>query len=160
PGEVNWMTAGAGIVHSERSVGEARKLGGSLHGMQSWIALPVEEEERSPSFAHLGAPELPQLSGRGLSGRLIAGSAYGLSSPVSTHSPLFYLHLDLTDDAVVSLPNEHQERAAYIVEGAVEHENRTYEQGQLLVFIPGEAALRTPKSARVMLLGGAPIGER
>jgi len=160
PGEVNWMTAGAGIVHSERSASDVRRDGGPLHGMQSWVALPVEQEERAPSFTHHGSSELPELSERGVSARLIAGSAYGLKSPVSTYSPLFYLHVDLIAGAAFSLPNEHEERAIYIVEGSLEHDGRIYESGRLLVFQTGEATVKAPVSSRVMLLGGAPVGDR
>jgi redox-sensitive bicupin YhaK (pirin superfamily) len=160
PREVNWMTAGAGIVHSERSAGEVRKSGGPLHGIQSWVALPTEQEERAPSFAHHDATELPAFGERGSSARLIAGSAYGLKSPVSTYSPLFYVHLNLTANSRFELPHEYEERAAYIAEGSIEHEGWAYGAGRLLVFLPGEATISSSVSARVMLLGGDPIGER
>jgi hypothetical protein len=160
PGEVNWMTAGAGIVHSERSVADVRKSGGALHGMQSWVALPADDEERTPGFAHHDAGELPTLEDRGVNGRLIAGNAYGLSSPVAIYSSLFYLHVELAASASFALPNEHKERAAYVVEGVVEHEGKSYDAGRLLVFAQGDAAISAPAAARVMLLGGAPIGRR
>lgn len=160
PGEVNWMTAGAGITHSERTAGAMRQNGGPLHGIQSWVALPSEEEERSPSFAHFEAAELPSLDQRDVSARLIAGSAYGLLSPVATYSPLFYLHVELQPGASIALPAEHPERAAYIVEGSVEHEGRTYDAERLLVFARGDAVISAQRRACVMLLGGSPIGER
>ena len=160
PGEVNWMTAGAGITHSERSVGEVRKNGGPLHGIQSWVALPVEQEERAPSFAHYDAAELPKFEEHGSTARIIAGSAYGLRSPVSTYSPLFYVHLEIAAQARFSLPDEHEERAAYVVDGSIEHEGQTYGAGRLLVFLPGEAVISSAMPSRAMLLGGAPIGER
>lgn len=160
PGAVNWMTAGAGIVHSERSIGQVRESGGPLHGIQSWVALPAEEEERPPGFMHYDVAELPVFEERGSNARLIAGSAYGLKSPVTIYSPLFYLHVDLADNARFSLPQEHQERAVYIVGGSIEHEGKTYSAGRLLVFLRGEATISSVGPSRVMLLGGAPIGER
>jgi redox-sensitive bicupin YhaK (pirin superfamily) len=95
PGEVNWMTAGSGIVHSERTDPSLRSNGGLMHGMQAWVALPQQDEEVDPAFAHHGADALPELSDRGVWARLIAGSAYGLSNAVQTFSPLFYLHAEL-----------------------------------------------------------------
>ncbi len=160
PGEVNWMTAGGGITHSERTVGEVRKNGGPLHGIQGWIALPSEQEERAPSFAHHGAGELPLIEERGARAHLIAGEAYGQASPVSVYSPLFYLDVALAAGASFALPNEHKERAAYIAEGSVEHDGRSYASGRLLVFAPGDAVISAPTGARVMLLGGDPVGER
>ncbi|MFZ1988188.1 MAG: pirin family protein [Alphaproteobacteria bacterium] len=160
PGEVNWMTAGSGITHSERSVGEVRRNGGPLHGIQSWVALRVEQEERAPSFVHHDAAQLPTFEEHGSTARLIAGDAYGLGSPVSTYSPLFYVHLELAAHARFALPDEHEERAAYIVEGSIEHEGRSYGAGRLLVFLQGEATISSTVPSRVILLGGAPIGER
>ena len=159
PGAVNWMTSGQGIAHSERFDG-LRETGGPLHGLQAWVAMPERDEESTPDFAHYGDNELPVFHEPGVEARLIAGSAYGLSNRVTTHSPLFYLHAEMQAGATMSLPDGHAERAAYIVSGSVEHDGRTYEPGVLLVFAPGNALLRARIAATVMLLGGEPLGER
>ena len=166
PGEVNWMTAGSGIAHSERTPPEARRGESELFGVQSWVALPLEEEECEPNFAHYGAAELPVVEGEGRRVRLIAGSLYGARSPVRTTSEMFYADAALDPDAVLALPSEQKERAAYVVEGSVEllSEREVYVAGQLLVFRPGaEVLLRgaAAKGARLMLLGGEPLeGQR
>jgi redox-sensitive bicupin YhaK (pirin superfamily) len=159
PGEVNWMTAGRGIAHSERTPAEARRADSSLFGIQSWVALPLKDEESEPAFAHHGAGELPAGDGEGMRVRLIAGSLYGLRSPVVTSSPMFYADVALAAGARLSLPPEYEERAAYVVEGSVElpPDGGSFDGGQLLVFKPGEAlTLRAAAAspARVMLLGG------
>src|SRR5579864_9536590 len=110
PGEVNWMTAGSGITHSERFE-KIRAQGGPIHGIQSWVALPDEDEEASPTFSHHGHDELPTIEEGGLWARLIAGKVFGVTSPVRTHSPLFYAHCALKDGARLELPNEYSERA-------------------------------------------------
>ncbi len=162
PGEVNWMTAGSGIVHSERTDPALRSRGGPMHGMQAWVALPRSNEEDEPDFAHYGAEALPEMSDRGVSARLIAGSAYGLTSRVRTHSPLFYLHAELTAGARLALPTDHSERAVYLVSGTLGHDGRRYEAGRLLVFAAGGAPTVTAEDgpARLMVLGGENIGER
>ena len=137
PGEVNWMTAGSGIVHSERTDPSLRSSGGLMHGMQAWVALPREDEETAPAFAHHDAGELPELSDAGIWARLIAGSAYGLNNAVTTFSPLFYLHAELADGARMAMPVEHAERAAYVVSGTVAHDGVRYPAGRLLVFANG-----------------------
>jgi redox-sensitive bicupin YhaK (pirin superfamily) len=160
PAEVNWMTAGQGITHSER-FDRMRARGGALHGLQAWVALPNAAEEDAPDFAHYGAEELPVLEERGLTGRLIAGGAFGLKNAVRTHSPLFYLHLDLAKGAKATLPSGPAERAAYIVSGAVELDGRAYDAGQMLVFSAAAEPLLTAQEPTVlMLLGGEPLGER
>jgi redox-sensitive bicupin YhaK (pirin superfamily) len=160
PGEVNWMTAGQGITHSER-FDPMRVQGGDLHGLQAWVALPDAAEEDAPGFAHHGAEELPVLEERGLKGRLIAGEAYGLGNEVRTHSPLFYLHLDLAKGAKATLPSGTPERAAYIVSGSVALDGRAYGAGRMLVFSPAaEPVLTAQEPAVLMLLGGEPVGER
>jgi redox-sensitive bicupin YhaK (pirin superfamily) len=162
PGEVNWMTAGRGIVHSERTPPEARRNGAELFGVQSWVALPLRDEESEPDFAHHGAEELPVVEGEGKRVRLVAGSLYGARSPVRTTSEMFYADASLGPDAVLAVPAEHEERAAYVVEGSVEllPERELYVAGQLLIFRPGaEVLLRgaAAKPARLMLLGGEPL---
>ena len=159
-GEVNWMTAGRGITHSERFE-QARAHGGPMHGIQSWVALPGADEETDPAFDHYDAGALPQLDDAGLRARLVAGSAWGLDSPVRTHSPLFYLHCELDPGTTARLPDAYAERAAYVAVGAVESGGRRHEAGTMLVFAPGAATVTaTGGPALVMLLGGEPVGER
>jgi redox-sensitive bicupin YhaK (pirin superfamily) len=159
PGEVNWMTAGRGITHSERFE-KIRAVGGPLHGIQSWVALPNADEETSPAFDHYGHEELPTLAEGGTWYRLIAGEAFGIRSPVRIHSPLFYAHSALEDGARAELPGGYPERAAYIASGAVEVDGRRHEAGRMLVFSSGAASLTSLGPSVVMLLGGEPVGER
>jgi len=160
PGEVNWMVAGRGVTHSERFE-RARAQGERVHGIQSWVALPREAEETDPSFAHFGRADLPAFDEGGVSGRLLAGEAFGLASPVGVHSPLFYLHWSLAMGARVSLPARFSERAAYIVSGQVDTGRRVLESGQMIVCPPGEdVTLKAVTAATVMALGGEPVGER
>jgi len=161
PGDVNWMTAGRGIVHSERTAPDARARGFAMHGIQAWVALPVEAEETEPSFHHHGKDSLPMIDMDGVRLRLIAGTAYGKTSPVETFSPTFYLDAAMQGGSVLPLTGEHEERAVYIAEGAVEIGGEAYESGRMLVFAPGAAAaIHAVADARLMLLGGANIGER
>src|SRR5690348_15543852 len=160
PGEVNWMTAGRGITHSERFE-RARALGGRMHGMQAWVALPREAEETEPQFVHHAAADLPTYEGEGLWARLIAGAAFGAKAKVNTFSPMFYVHWRLAAGARAQLPAEYPERAAYLVEGAVEIDGQRHAAGSMLVFTPGTPILFTAlEPATVMLLGGEPVGER
>jgi redox-sensitive bicupin YhaK (pirin superfamily) len=160
PGEVNWMTAGRGITHSERFE-KARREGGRMHGIQAWVALPEAAEESDPAFFHHGPEDLPTHQEGGLWARLIVGEAFGAKSKVKTHSPMFYVHWVLQPGAVAQLPAEYPERAAYVVSGAVEVAGRSFTAGQMLVFTPGEPVLFTALTAAVvMLLGGATLGER
>ena len=160
PGDVNWMVAGRGIVHSERTPPEARAApgGAALHGIQTWIALPREAEEAEPSFAHHPAASLPEIRGDRCTLRLIAGAAYGLRAPAAVYSPMFYAAATLEAGSVIDLPAEHAERAAYLAAGSVEIEGERREVGEMLVFEPGAAvAIRALAPSRVMLLGGAPL---
>jgi redox-sensitive bicupin YhaK (pirin superfamily) len=160
PGAVNWMTAGRGITHSER-FDTIRAQGGRLHGIQAWVALPTADEEMEPAFAHHPAATLPLYEGGGLRARLIAGKGFGAEAPIKTHSPLFYAHWTLEAGASAQMPAEYPERAAYIAEGEVEVDNRTYEAGKMLVFKPGNpVTFKGVTRSTVMLLGGEPIGER
>ncbi|HEV7893222.1 MAG TPA: pirin family protein [Pyrinomonadaceae bacterium] len=165
PGEVNWMTAGRGIAHSERTPLEMRAADSDLFGIQSWVALPLRHEEIDPAFAHHDASELPVVEGEGKRVRLIAGSLYGARSPVETLSEMFYADAELERGARLHVPSEQEERAAYVVEGAValSGDGGTFEAGQLMVFKPGaEVTLEAHASstARVMLLGGEPLDGR
>ena len=158
PGAVNWMTAGRGIVHSERTAPEIRARGGRLFGIQSWVALPKRDEEAAPAFAHHAASELPFVEESGMRLRVIAGSLYGLRSPVRTFSDLFYADVTLAAAAKISLPAEHGERAVYVAEGAVEIAGVTADAGRLVVLRPGgAAAIAAVAPARVMFLGGSPL---
>ncbi len=162
PGEVNWMTAGRGIAHSERTPQEMRLSSSELFGIQSWVAFPTRYEETEPAFVHHGADELPVIEGEGKLVRLICGSLYGARSPVRTFSEMFYADCALEGGARLPVPVEHEERAAYIVEGSVGlvAEGETFHAGQLLIFKPGEEiTLDAPASAhaRLMLLGGEPL---
>jgi len=160
PGEVNWMTAGRGITHSERFE-KARAEGGRMHGIQAWVALPEDSEEVEPSFTHHGLDDLPLIQLKGLKVRVLAGSAFGATARVKTHSPMFYAHLDLAEDASVPLPDEAEERAAFIVSGSVDVGGTTYHEGQMLIFARGVAAAITAASpATIMAIGGAPLGPR
>ena len=162
PGEVNWMTAGAGIVHSERTDPSLRSTGQLMHGMQAWVAMPAKDEEIAPSFLHYQSDAMNDGMDRGLALRLIAGSAYGMTSGVHTYSPLFFVHAEIAEGAKLAMPTGYAERGAYIVTGTVEHEGKRYESGRMLVFTPGgESAIEAVNGpARVMLLGGDNIGER
>jgi redox-sensitive bicupin YhaK (pirin superfamily) len=160
PGEVNWMTAGSGITHSERFE-RARAEGGTMHGIQAWVALPIEHEETDPAFAHHGEGDLPTYEGGGLWARLVAGEAFGAKAKVKTHSPMFYVHWRLDLGAKAELPAEYSERAAFIVSGSVEVEGETYDKGKMLVFKAGQPVLFTAvQPSVVMLLGGEPVGPR
>jgi redox-sensitive bicupin YhaK (pirin superfamily) len=162
PGEVNWMTAGRGIAHSERTPQALRQTGSELFGLQSWVALPKAFEENAPAFAHHAESDLPIIEGEGKRVRLIAGALYGAKSPVQTLSDLFYAAVTLNKDARLPLPTEYEERAAYVVSGSVHllPDDETCNAGQLFVFKPGaQISLRGAgqEPARLMLLGGEPL---
>src|SRR5262245_12990684 len=129
PGAVNWMTAGRGIVHSERSPAIARKTGTRLHGLQLWVALPKAHEEVEPSFQHHTAEDIPSLEIQGARIRVVAGSAYGATSPVQLLSPLFYVEAHVEQRAQLLLPDEYLERAAYIVDGAISCDGAIHSAG-------------------------------
>jgi hypothetical protein len=161
PGEVNWMTAGRGITHSER-FDTIRRTGGAMHGIQAWVALPTELEEIEPAFAHHGPEDLPTYeSPDGLWARLIAGEGFGAKARVKTHSPMFYVHWRLKAGARAQIPADYAERAAFVAAGSVEIEGSTIAAGQMAVFAAGQSVLVTAvNDAEVMLLGGEPVGER
>ncbi|WCT73052.1 pirin family protein [Sphingomonas naphthae] len=159
PREVNWMTAGRGITHSERFE-HARAVGDRVHGIQAWVALPDGKEEIAPSFSHHSGDDLPQWTEAGVVGHLIAGSAYGLTAGAETHSPLFYAHLDMAAGAAAEIPAGHPERALYVAEGAVEMDGRRFDAGRMLVLDAAASGVRALARSTVMLLGGEPVGER
>ena len=163
PGEINLMTAGRGIVHSERSSPSVRAAGGTVFGFQSWIALPVAHEESEPGFQHLAAESLPRTEGDGATMRLLAGSLHGLRSPTRAFSDLFDADVSLIDGARFQVSAEHIERAAYVIGGQVEIEGQTgsFTKDQLIVFKPGaEIVLKASGAARLMILGGEPLPEQ
>jgi redox-sensitive bicupin YhaK (pirin superfamily) len=161
PGEVNWMTAGSGIAHSERFEDPATLAGGELEMIQTWVALPEKDEEAAPAFENYKPEQLPIFTETGVWMRLIAGDAYGLRNDVKTHSPLFYLHVVLEKGARFGLPKEHSERGIYVAKGSIEVDHRTYTVGQMLVFTKGADPIILAKApATLMLLGGEPLGER
>ncbi len=161
PGEVNWMTAGRGISHSERFEDPAALAGGQLEMIQTWVALPEKDEEALPSFRNYTPDQLPIFTEKDVWMRLIAGNAYGLSNSVNTNSPLFYLHVVLQPGARFGLPKEHEERGIYIAKGRIEIAGVTYGEGQMLVFNKTADPLIIAKEpTTLMLLGGEPLGER
>lgn len=160
PGDVNWMTAGRGIVHSERTDAAPREAGQKMHGIQSWVALPEADEDCAPSFHHHPKATLPLIDRDGAAMRLIAGKAFGETAPVKTYSPIFYLGVEAEAGADIPLP-DYEERAVYIVSGGADIDGEPYSAGRMVVFAPGATAkIRTTQSSRLMLLGGAPIGKR
>ena len=157
PGDVNWMTAGRGIAHSERTDPALRTHSNPLFGIQSWVALPKEFEETAPDFVHHPGATLPVLEDRGTRLRLIAGEGWGARSPVATLSPLFYADASLAPGAALPLPAQHEERAAYVLDGEVDVAGDTFAPGRMLVFRAGDDLALTAgaQGARVLLLGGA-----
>lgn len=158
PGEVNWMTAGRGIVHSERTSAPHRQQGQRLFGLQMWVGLPRDHEETDPGFTHYGLDAQPVIEGEGVRAQVVAGTLFGKTSSVRTLSPLFFGDLRLQGGAAVVLAAEHAERAAYLSEGKLEVDGQIYAPGQLLVFAAGlPVTLRAPGGARVAVLGGEPL---
>jgi hypothetical protein len=156
PGDVNWMTAGRGIAHSERTPRLARAAGEKIHGIQSWVALPDDHEDVEPDFTHYPANALPQGARDGMEFSVIAGEAFGLRSPVRTLWPTLYVHANFAAGASLRLPAEHAERAMYVVQGSLSIDGATIPEGQLVVFESGSVpAVSAPESAQAMLLGGA-----
>lgn len=161
PGDVNWMIAGKGVVHSERTDDALRRSGQFMHGIQSWVALPETDAEIAPEFHHHPKSSLPLIKSEGVSMRLIAGEAFGEKSPVKTFSPIFYLGVEADAGAHLALPEGYEERAIYVVDGAVNVGGECFERGKMIVLSPGaEPRIRAEKQTRAMLLGGAPLGER
>jgi redox-sensitive bicupin YhaK (pirin superfamily) len=155
PGDVNWMTAGRGIAHSERTPQELRDTGSPLHGIQTWVALPIEHEMTAPEFAHHPAATLPIIDMPGLQMRLIAGTAFGQRAPARTFSEMFYIAAEAKAGALLPLPDEHEERAVYAVEGELIVNGVPLPPHHMAVLAPGEAArVEARTDARVMLLGG------
>jgi redox-sensitive bicupin YhaK (pirin superfamily) len=158
PGAVNWMTAGSGIVHSERTPPEARASGGRLFGVQIWLALPERDEETAPAFVHTPADALPVITAHGLRLRVVIGSQHGARSPVRTFSETVYADVELDAGARFEIPADHEERAIFVVEGALDVSGDVFPAGQLLVLRPRRDVLvHAPGSARLLVLGGEPM---
>jgi redox-sensitive bicupin YhaK (pirin superfamily) len=158
PGEVNWMTAGRGIVHSERTAPERRISGDKLHGLQCWVALPADKEEIEPSFFHRSADDLPLLTDRGFTARVVAGQAFGARSPVVTASDTVFADVVMEAGAAIPLDPDYEERAIYIVDGEIEIAGDRFTGPRLLVFRPGDRiAVRAVTASHIAILGGAAL---
>ncbi|MCA3218805.1 MAG: pirin family protein [Burkholderiales bacterium] len=161
PGDVNWMLAGHGIVHSERTPATTRALPHRLHGMQTWIALPEAHEDHAPAFEHHPAATLPQIERAGAVIRVIAGHAFGARAPVGVLSPLLYCSVELLAEAKFVVTSEHEERAIYVVAGSARIDAQQAERGTLVVLEPGlDVTVSAETASTLMLLGGAPVGTR
>jgi redox-sensitive bicupin YhaK (pirin superfamily) len=159
-GEVNWMTAGRGVTHSERFE-RARLRGDHIHGIQSWVALPEADEEQDPDFSHHAAEDLPLFQDKGVEGRLIIGKAFGAEAKVKTRSPMFYAHWSLASGAAAAPPDDYPERAVYVAVGEIEADGQVFGAGKMLVLAPGSSeAVVARRPSVVMMLGGEPLGER
>jgi redox-sensitive bicupin YhaK (pirin superfamily) len=156
PGAVNWMVPGHGITHSERMDGDYRQTDKALFGIQTWVALPEAQEDRPADFVHAPRDTLPELEAEGKHVRLILGEAWGERAPVETASRLFYADVTLAAEAAIPLPDDHEDRGVYILDGVVSVGGETFEAGHMMVFRPGDRlSLRAgPQGARLMLLGG------
>jgi redox-sensitive bicupin YhaK (pirin superfamily) len=162
PGDVNWMTAGRGIVHSERSPEGERAHSHVLHGIQTWVALPLEHEEAEPAFEHHPGETLPRLERNGVRLEVVAGQAFGARSPVATFSPTLYVAARFAAGGALALEPEHEERGVYLVDGDLSLDDEPFAPGQMTVLVPGvTVTLSSVAGATVMLLGGAKLaGER
>jgi hypothetical protein len=156
PGAVNWMVAGHGVTHSERTSSATRKAPHALFGIQTWVALPDAAEDSAPSFEHHPKDSLPTLDNDGVRLRLILGSAYGETAPVTMFSEMFYADVVMQQGAVLPMPRDHEDRGLYVSEGAVEIAGRRFAAGRMMVFRPGDAITVKAggEGARVMILGG------
>ncbi len=158
PGDVNWMSAGRGIVHSERTDPAWSQQARPLFGIQSWIALPNDKEEGAPAFVHLGQADLPLVEGEGVRARIIAGEMFGQTSPLQTASPTIYADLAMELGARVTIPAEYVDRAVYVASGAVSVAGTRFGEGQLIVLHPGALVdMRAEEAARALVLGGEPM---
>ncbi|MBT8408792.1 MAG: pirin family protein [Alphaproteobacteria bacterium] len=156
PGAVNWMVAGSGITHSERTDDETQKDPMPFFGIQTWVALPEEQEDAPAEFIHAAKEELPEFEGEGKTVRLILGHAYGQRAPVKTASEMFYADAVLQPGAKLPMPDDHEDRGVYVLQGEVDVAGQSFEAGQMMIFRPGDRVSMTAgaRGARVMLLGG------
>lgn len=159
PGAVNWMTAGRGICHSERTPDKLRERQSNIHGIQLWVALPVSDEETEPSFSNYAKDDLPIIETDGVWLRLIAGEAFGQSSPVETFSPLYYAHTELKAGATLELPKEHKQHAIYVVNGALTIANQAVAQHHMHIINDGAGTITAKENSTIMLIGGEPFPE-
>ncbi len=158
PGEVNWMTAGRGIVHSERTASERRMVGDKLHGLQCWVALPSDKEEIEPAFFHRDAVDLPLATDNGFTARIVAGAAFGKRSPVVTASETVFVDVLMEAGTAIPLDADYEERAIYIVDGEIEIAGDRFQAPKLLVFRPGDRiTVRSTTKAHIAILGGAAL---
>ncbi|EFL88366.1 pirin family protein [Ahrensia sp. R2A130] len=156
PGAVNWMIAGNGVTHSERTSPGTRERGSNLFGIQTWVALPEEAEDMDATFQHHAKDALPEIEAEGKHLRLIVGRAYGEKAPTKTFTDMFYADATLQAGAVLPLPDDHEDRGIYVVDGSIEVSGDTFEAGRMMVFRPGDklAVKAGERGARLMLLGG------
>ncbi len=158
PGEVNWMTAGRGIVHSERTGPEKRAAGGPIHGLQMWVALPAAKEEMEAGFAHHDTEEFPLIEDQGKAVHVVVGSLYGKKSPVPTVHETIFADVVLKAGAALPIDADHEERALYVIEGTIDIAGDKFEPGRLLVFKPGDKiAITAATNAHFVICGGAPM---
>lgn len=159
PGDVNWMTAGSGIAHSERTEDEMRQAGFRMHGIQTWVALPRSHEETAPAFEHVEAARLPSWQENGAALRLIVGTYAGRTAPTTHFSPIFYVAVEMPAAAKIAVSPEHAERAVYVAEGSAALGDRLLTVGDLAVLAPGQPVelVAGAEGAKLMLLGGAPM---
>jgi len=156
PGAVNWMTAGRGIVHSERTAPDRRDGGEPLHGLQLWVALPVKDEEAAPAFAHTAAADIPELRHDGLELRVVAGALHGLRSPVATDWDTIFAEAHLRAGTVLPLDSAHEERAVYVIAGEIEIGGDRHGAERLLVLRPGDRVdVKAASDAHIIVVGGA-----
>ena len=162
PGEVNWMVAGRGVTHSERTSADTRATRHKLFGIQTWIALPEAQEDMAPDFEHHKETALPLIRDGGAEARLILGTAHGEKSPVTMQSETFYVDVVLEPGASYPLPDEHEDRGIYVTQGAIEVSGETFEAGRMMVFRPGDriSVKAGAEGARLMALGGATLNEK
>ena len=160
PGAVNWMVAGQGVTHSERTPDGARRGPSALAGIQTWLALPDADEDRAPFFEHHAADRLPVIADGGATARLILGTAYGAQAPATVLSEVFYLDVTLTPGARFPLPDDHEDRGLFVLSGSVGIAGDTFDAGRMVVFRPGDpiTVQAGPQGARLMALGGATLG--
>lgn len=159
PGAVNWMVAGSGVTHSERTSDATRKAPHSLFGIQTWVALPEKDEERAPSFEHHSKEALPEFHADGVNLRLILGRAYGKTAPAKVFSDTFYADVVMQPNALLPLPDDHEDRGLYVSEGSVSIAGQEFEAGRMMVFRPGDriTVAAGARGARLMILGGATL---
>ncbi|QDY69233.1 pirin family protein [Qingshengfaniella alkalisoli] len=160
PGAVNWMVAGKGVSHSERTSAQSRSGPSSLFGIQTWVALPERDEDRTPTFEHHGKETLPVISGDGIDMRLIMGRAYGEAAPVSTFTDMFYGDVTLAPNARMPLPDDHEDRGIYVIDGAVTVAGDVFDKGRMMIFRPGDKITigAGAQGARLVMLGGETLG--